>query len=140
MRILLDTNILVDWFSHREPFYSQSEKIIRLCSDGVISACIAAHSITDLFFVLRKGLTPQKRREIFYDISDIAEIISLDRIKLLNAVNNEEFFDFEDCLQSESAEEFGADLIITRNVKDFSLSTIKAVTPDEFLTNSDINL
>ena len=68
-------------------------------------------------------------------VYESAEIIGIDKQKILNSIGNDDFSDFEDCLQAECAKSFSADWIVTRNVKDFENSAIKAVTPDEFLRN-----
>lgn len=53
--------------------------------------------------------------------------------KLLSGLENENFSDFEDCLQMECAKAYGADYIITRNVSDYAKSYVKAIEPKEYL-------
>lgn len=89
-RILVDTNVLLDYFLGREPFYEEAEKIVRVCVDGQTKGCIAA-------------------------------------------LQNENFPDFEDCLQMEWAKAYQAQYIVTRNVADYKISDIPAVTPIEYL-------
>ena len=57
----------------------------------------------------------------------------IDKAKLLSGLANEDFSDFEDCLQMECAKSYGADYIVTRNVPDYSISDIKAILPSEYL-------
>ena len=133
MRVLVDTNILIDWISHRESFYDQSRAAVLKCSDIDTDACIAAHSITNIFYILRHKSEQIRRKEIFDVLEKIFHIIPLDTDKLRNAASNTSFTDIEDCLQAECAKEFGADYIVTRNVKDFTGSSIPAVTPGEFI-------
>jgi len=54
-------------------------------------------------------------------------------VKIISALNNENFTDFEDCLQDECASDFNADYIVTRNISDFKDSKVKAIEPSEFL-------
>ena len=133
MRALIDTNVLIDYISHREPYYSTAFKIVDACDKSVFDGCIAAHSIPDIYYILRKSHTPAERREALRLMCKIFEVESLDKRKLVSALANESFTDFEDCLQSLSASEFRADYIVTRNPKDFARSGIPAITPDEFL-------
>ena len=133
MRVLVDTNILIDWISHRESFYDQSRAAVLKCSDIDTDACIAAHSITNIFYILRHKSEQIRRKEIFDVLEKIFHIIPLDTDKLRNAASNTSFTDIEDCLQAECAKEFGADYIVTRNVKDFTGSSIPAITPGEFI-------
>lgn len=53
--------------------------------------------------------------------------------KVCSAIDNNDFSDFEDCLQDECAKEVSADYIITRNINDFRNSKVKAITPRQFL-------
>lgn len=80
-----------------------------------------------------------ERRNKLIEISEILGIIDLDRAMVIKALRNYEFHDFEDCLQAECALKANADYIITRNVKDFAKSSVKAVEPEEFirLLNND---
>ena len=133
MRILIDTNVLIDYILRREPYTGDAEKIIFLCKNMQIEGCIAAHSVMNIFYILRKLMTLEKRKKFLNNISEFIEIVGIDRSKIINAVNNERFTDIEDCLQYECAREFSADYIVTRNVKDFQNSTIPAISPDEFL-------
>ena len=133
MRALIDTNVLIDYISHREPYYSTAFKIVDACDKSVFDGCIAAHSIPDIYYILRKSHTSAERREALRLMCKIFEVESLDKRKLVSALADESFTDFEDCLQSLSASEFRADYIVTRNPKDFARSAIPAITPDEFL-------
>ena len=133
MRILIDTNVLIDYILRREPYTGDAEKIIFLCKNMQIEGCIAAHSVMNIFYILRKLMTLEKRKKFLNNISEFIEIVGIDRSKIINAVNNDRFTDVEDCLQTECAREFSADYIVTRNVKDFQNSTIPAISPDEFL-------
>ena len=53
-KILLDTNILLDYLLMREPFYDNASEIVRRCVDGIYRGCVAAHSISNMFFILKK--------------------------------------------------------------------------------------
>jgi hypothetical protein len=63
------------------------------------------------------------------------EIVEIDKNHILEAINNEAFKDFEDCLQSECAKAVGADYIVTRNTADFKDSPIPVILPEDFLTS-----
>ena len=103
-KILLDTNILLDYLLMREPFYDNASEIVRRCVDGIYRGCVAAHSISNMFFILRKTYNIKERREILLSICEIFDIIGIDKTKLIIGLENEDFSDFEDCLQSECAE------------------------------------
>lgn len=63
----------------------------------------------------------------------IFEISGIDRSKILAALDNQGFTDFEDCLQMECAKAYGAEFIVTRNIDDYKVSEIKAVLPKDYL-------
>ena len=87
----------------------------------------------NLFYILRKHLTAEKRKSVLLLLCNMFTIIGIDADKLKSALLNTEFNDFEDCLQVESAKYFEADFIITRNLKDFTDSIIPALEPLELI-------
>ena len=133
MVILIDTNILLDFFQEREPFVNEAEQIIQYCSARVITGCIAAHSITNSFFILRKEYSADERKAMLLDMCQTLNVIGIDQEKLIYSLMNESFDDIEDCLQAECAVSVGADYIVTRNTDDFTGSIIPAIVPEAFL-------
>lgn len=132
-RILIDTNVLLDYLLTREPFYDDAKKVLLACVEGKAKGCIAAHSISNMFFILRKDYNARERREILSNLCSIFDVEGIDKTKLLAGLENEEFSDFEDCLQMECAKAYGAQYIVTRNVADYTLSEIKAIMPKDYL-------
>lgn len=133
MKILIDTNILLDYLTKREPYYENAAKIMSMCADRSIQGCIAAHSVMNAFYILRKAYTSDERRKMLLYVCDIVSVVGIDAQKVTKALKNADFQDMEDCLQSECAAAFEADYIVTRNTKDFTGSSVKAVTPDELV-------
>ena len=133
MRVLIDTNVLVDVLLGRDPYYDIAYRILAMCADKKIYGYMAAHSIPNLFYILRKSMTKEERREALKDICQIIKVEGIDSFKIISALDNGTFDDFEDCLQEECAVAISADYIITRNVKDFLSSRIPPILPDQFL-------
>lgn len=119
MVILVDTNIILDVFMDREPYADEARMIMSKCADREIIGYLAAHSIPNLFYILRKKYTPKERRGLIRNLCDIFRISDLNAEKIVSAVENEEFSDLEDCLQEECAVEAMADFIVTRNPDDY---------------------
>ena len=132
-RILIDTNVLLDYLLTREPFYEDAKKIVQICVEGRVKGCIAAHFISNMFFVLRKDYNVGERREVLLNLCSIFDVEGIDKGKLLSGLRNEDFSDFEDCLQMECAKAYNAEYIITRNLADYKTSEIKAVLPEDYL-------
>lgn len=133
MLILIDTNVLLDVIARREPHVIFSEKVIDLCRQEIINGAIAGHSVLNAMYVLRKNFTLAERKEIFLSLCEFLYVESVDFGKIIQALKDDNFSDFEDCLQTQCALNLRADYIVTRNVKDFVASEIPAVTPEEFL-------
>lgn len=134
MKIFIDTNILLDSLLRRYPFYKESDNVIDKCLTEKIQIFIAAHSVTNSFYIMRKVYSESQRREMLTEMCGLFGIVDIDKDKITSALKNDSFKDFEDCLQSECALACGASYIITRNTKDFLKSRVKAITPEDFLS------
>ena len=73
------------------------------------------------------------RREVLFNLCSIFDVEGIDKSKILSGLANEDFTDFEDCLQMECAKSYAADYIVTRNVADYLISEVKAIEPKEYL-------
>ncbi len=133
MLVLFDTNIILDVLEKRLPFYDSSKSALESCVSGNVTGFIALHSISNIFYILRKRYSAADRRRLLLDILDLLQIAGADHESVRNALQREDFADFEDCLQDECAKQIRADYIITRNTDDFSTSHIPAILPDDFL-------
>lgn len=133
MRVLIDTNVLIDYLAKRAGYYKDARKIISSCCDGKFQAAMAASSVLNAFYILRKEYTIEERRKMLLELSKMIDIVGIDTDKIISALNREDFKDFEDCVQDECAEFYDAEYIITRNVGDFANSRVKAVLPTEIL-------
>lgn len=132
-KILIDTNVLLDYLLEREPYFENAKQVVISCVEGKVKGCIAAHSIPNMFFILRKDFTAKERREVLTNLCSIFDVEGIDKSKLLSGLSNEDFSDFEDCLQMECAKAYEADYIVTRNVTDYATSEIKAIEPEDYL-------
>ena len=132
-KVFLDTNVLVDWLTGREPFADLADKIFELHLDHGFDIFISALSLANVAYLLdRKKVKPH---------SAISELLRWTRtIDLTRSIITEAtesgFADFEDGLQYFSAKSiYGVDVIVTRNKKDFKLSSIPVQSPDEFIAS-----
>ena len=132
MRVLIDTNVLIDHIAQREPFCQNARKIILACAKKTLSGCMTAQSVADAYYILRKNVDESERRRILLYLCNILTVMSVRKSGLVSALQNKAFSDFEDCLQSGCAAAFHADYIITRNEKDFAVSPIPAISPETF--------
>lgn len=133
MLVLIDANVIVDILEKRAPFYKASNEVLSLCATGKINGCIALHSVSNIFYILRKHYSAENRRRLLLGILNFLQVANVDHENVRCALERSDFSDFEDCLQDACAVQNNADYIITRNIDDFSNSNISAVTPTDFL-------
>ena len=134
MVVLIDTNILLDYILKREPFYEDAKKVMEICSSDMADGCIALHTVTTVWYLLRK-LPEETKRAALKAVCELLQVVSTSHDEVLNAIESADFKDFEDCIQSKCAKSVNAEYIITRNVSDFEFSEIPAITPEEFLSS-----
>ncbi|MDR0552248.1 MAG: PIN domain-containing protein [Spirochaetaceae bacterium] len=134
MVVLIDTNIIIDFLTSREPFTEYARAVMNLCSENKIQGFFAAHTLPDIYFILRKDYATKERRKMLLYVCEILSVAGFSKNQLISALDNENFDDFEDCLQSECALAVGAQYIVTRNTGDFSASPVPAVLPEALLT------
>lgn len=133
MRMMIDTNIILDVLLEREPFFAHSKAVLDLCENKDIYGFISASTATDIFYLIRKGLGSTD--EAYKALGHI-----LDIVKILTVTNNDvtdafllKARDFEDCLLATCAKSNKCSGIITRNKKDFLEFGITLYSPEEIL-------
>ena len=131
MRLMIDTNIVLDVLLERMPFYPLSRKILALCDEGRIKGFISASTITDIFYLSRKALG--STAEAYRAMGSILKIL-----KVLTVTNEDvtkafirQAKDFEDSLLATCAISNSCEAIVTRNGKDFADFGIDILTPEE---------
>ena len=132
MRLLIDANVILDVLQKREPHYSDSALIWKLCETGQTDGYVSALSFANLVYVMRKELTPEKTEEILNYLILIFNFVEVNISDLSHAAKMK-WDDFEDALQSATEERIHADYIITRNIRDFKCSKVMALSPGEFI-------
>ena len=135
MRLLIDTNILLDVLQEREPHFESSFAVWGLCEyDPSVTGYISAMSPLNIAYIMRKELTPERTQEIFFTLAMTFRFADL-KFSDIDTAANMKWHDYEDAVQSATAERINADYIITRNAKDFQNSKVKALTPEEYFAN-----
>ena len=132
MRILLDTNIILDIALGRVPHLADSADVFRKIDNESIYGFVTATTITDIYYVAKREKGHQTTIDFISNLIEIVDVIGIDR-EIVIASLVSDFADFEDAIQSVSSRLNGIDYIITRNHKDFIKSEISAVSPKELL-------
>lgn len=132
-RILIDTDVILDFFFDREPFAENAAKILSLCESKEIKGFVTPVIISNVYYLLRQTAKHEKVIEKLKLLVSITEILIIDKDVILQALNSD-FKDLEDALQNYSAElDKEIDLILTRNTKDFKNSLLAVMTPDNYM-------
>lgn len=132
MVLLIDANIILDVLLNRPEFVRDSSLIWKLCETEQAKGYVSALTFANLVYIMRKQLTPERIEEVLRSLGLIFEFADLTQTDLTKAAALH-WPDFEDAVQSITAERVHADYIITRNVRDFTKSSVMAFTPAELL-------
>ncbi len=132
MKVLIDTNVILDVLCNCSNFIENSLKIWKLCEIKKIEGYISALSIPNIVYILRKELTPQKTMEIISRLMTIFEVVELKPSDLKNAAEMC-LTDYDDAVQMCCVKRIKANYIVTRNVRDFKESIVPAFKPSELL-------
>ena len=132
MRVLLDTNILLDVLLDREPWAEQSSSILSMAGRGEIQGLACATSFTTIFYLLHKQLGGAAARGAVSDLLNMLEVAPVGRSVLEGAARSR-VRDFEDAVVVESALAVSADYIVTRDLGDFAKSPVPIYAPEAFL-------
>mgnify|MGYP001628126429 FL=1 len=132
-KILIDTDVILDFFFDREPFAEFATEIFNLCESDQIKGYTTPVIICNVYYLLRKTAKHEIIIEKIKQLLNIIDITLMDKEVVSNALNAK-FRDFEDALQNFSAIENGEiKIILTRNVKDYKKSKLAIFTPETYL-------
>lgn len=135
-KIFIDTNVMVDLLARRAPFYEDAKQLFSLVDMGKCTAAVAVLSFSTTAYLLEKKLSYEELSLVLRQFASIVEIASIDeRVVRKSLATTSHFRDIEDAMQHYAAMQSECDVIITRNVKDFSQSDIPVFSPAEFLKN-----
>ena len=133
MGVLFDTNAILDYILVREPQYKNVLNLIDLSQQRRIKTYVAFHSLSIIWYLMRKNFSPIERRKFLLKVASVFIVVSATQDAVVEAILNENFPDFEDCLQEKCALNVNADYIVTNNIKDFAAAKVPAVTPAEMV-------
>ena len=132
MVVLVDTNVLLDVLARREPHYRASAQVWTLAERGEIRAFVSAISYNNVYYIIRRAESKEAARRAMLSLRDVFDSVAPDA-KIINQAIDSDCDDFEDAIQFHSAVRVGAQVLITRNPKDFPPSAMAIATPEEFL-------
>jgi predicted nucleic acid-binding protein len=133
MKVLVDTNVVLDVLLNQVPFSANSKVIFDLAEEKRITGYISASAVTDIFYIANKKL--KNRETVYQGIERLAAlflIAPVSKSTITNALALR-WKDFEDAVQCTVAKENDIAYIITRNEADFITSDIPCISPTDFI-------
>ncbi len=134
MKILIDTNVILDIVLERQPFVEDAEKLLDMAQQANFELFLTATTITDLYYIARKAKGKEIALNFIMDLMKFMEIASVDKDVVMQALQSD-LADFEDAIQENSAKKENINIIVTRNEQDFKDSDLEIYTPKSFLSN-----
>lgn len=133
MRIFVDTNVVLDILLKREPFFESSYGALKQALENEAACFVSASAITDIFYLLRKGLgDPCRAKEGIERLLRLISVADVQPVDIQTALSDA-MPDFEDAVVHAVAGRYKVDFILTRNTKDFIGKAVPAIAPQGFI-------
>jgi len=134
MRVLLDTNIVLDVLLARQPFVGASAELFGLIEHSEIEGLLCATTITTIDYLLTQSMPRPAAHQALRQLLALFEIAAVNRAVLEEALKSR-ITDFEDAVLDQAGRLAGAEIVVTRNQKDFRHASLRILGPDEFLSS-----
>ncbi|MCI8705115.1 MAG: PIN domain-containing protein [Anaerotignum sp.] len=133
MRILVDTNIIIDALTGREPFREAAEQVFLIAANRAEDMYITASSVTDIYYLVRKHLhSTEQSKDVMSKLCELFYILDVTSGDCMDALASE-IKDYEDAVVACCAYRSQIDYIVTRNIKDYAASKVRAISPEKFV-------
>ncbi len=133
MKILVDTNVVLDLLLDRSPFSDAAARIFSLVENSEVEAALCATTVTTIDYLLTQSMSRPAATKALQRLLELFEIAPVNRSVIEEALRGR-MTDFEDAVLAHAANLVGATVMVTRNTKDFRYSPVKALDPPEFLS------
>lgn len=134
MRVLIDTNILLDIMLERQPFVEPATRLLETARETNVVMYVTATTITDLYYVIRKAKGRDIAWKFVEDLMQLMEVAGVDKAVIKQALQSD-LTDFEDAIQESAAKSQAIQVIVTRNEADFHDSELGIHNPESFVTS-----
>ncbi|MDR1703650.1 MAG: PIN domain-containing protein [Clostridiales bacterium] len=136
MKVLIDTNVILDIILKREPYFKDAERLTVLVEKGHMIGYITAAAVTDIFYIASKKLQSKKDAlEVMRKLFQTIRIAPVNEDNIHEALNLS-WGDFEDAVEYSCGKSMFADYIITRDLEGFKMSSIKTLSPKDLLAKT----
>ena len=132
MKILFDTNIVLDAILDRSPHAMAAVRLMQAVRTGTIEGFLCATSVTTIYYLGTRQTGAAQMRRVLGDLLSMFEVCPMDK-NVLAAAANSPMADYEDAVVHESASRAGLDAIVTRDIKGFRKGRLAIYAPDDLL-------
>lgn len=132
-KVLIDSDVILDFFFDRNPFAIHASQILSLCENKKIKGYVTPVMISNIYYLLRKTAKHEKVIEHLKTLLSLLDVAIINKQIILDALHSN-FKDFEDAMQNYTAQnDKNIQVIITRNLKDYKNSTLAIMSPENYL-------
>ena len=133
IKAFVDSDIIIDLLTKREPHFYESAKLLQYCHDKKICLCTTPLAIANVHYIVRKSKGEKLTREVIKKLLSFIEVTNMNKASVAHALDSD-MKDFEDAMQTKSAKLASCSFLITRNIRDYKKSELEARTPQEVNT------
>lgn len=134
-RVFVDTDILMDLLSARQPHYEAAANLFSLADEGKIKIYVSSLAFSNLFYILSRHLDANQARKKIIQFKTLVSVLSVGD-KIIDLALSSDFRDFEDAIQYFTAIENRLEILLTRNLNDYKKANILVMTAEQFLLSS----
>lgn len=131
-QVFVDTDVILDLLSRREPFYPAAARLFSLAERGEVKIHASSLCFANLFYILRKELSAPVAVNVLKKLRQLVSVLPVDDTIVSHALDSG-FRDFEDALQYHAAMAAAIPCLVTRNGRDYPNPAIPILTTEEFL-------
>lgn len=132
MKILIDTNVILDFVFQRQPFFNDSDQVISLAEQKIFLGYVSASTFSDLYYIIRKSQNHYLAIDFLNKLINICQIASVNA-DVISMALNANFQDFEDAIQYTTVIVNQLDAIVTRNLQDYTKAVCRVFTPSDLI-------
>jgi predicted nucleic acid-binding protein len=130
VKVLFDTNVILDVLQNRQPHAQAATQLVARIERKEITGYVCATTITTIFYLASKAIGAETAKAQIKLMLELFEVTQVDKTVLLSAMQAG-FSDFEDAVLYKAAQHASVDCIVTRNIKDFKQSKLPVYLPAE---------
>lgn len=133
MKLLIDTNVVLDVLLRRDPFFHAAAAVLCLTEREEVREYVSASAVTDIYYIANRQMKDRAAvQDLLKRLLSVVSVAAVSEQEIRNALNLA-WADFEDCVQYSAALLNEMDGIVTRNPRDYQDAAIRIWLPEQVL-------